>query len=81
MRNSVVSKSLTRPVAAERRVVLQKPMSAAVRQSLRKKLDGVFEAAQTRLNADVSPDGLSKLDRFIREQVKPRIKIYGDMPH
>jgi len=56
-------------------------MSAAVRQSLRKKLDGVFEAAQTRLNADVSPDGLSKLDRFIREQVKPRIKIYGDMPH
>jgi hypothetical protein len=51
--------------------------SSAVSQRLRNRVDGIFHSADERIRAELSEDGLDRLDRFIREHVKQQIRVYG----
>jgi hypothetical protein len=42
--------------------------------------DSSLNAAQTNVGTALSAEGLTKLEAYLREHVKPRIKIYGAVP-
>ena len=57
----------------------ERPTSATL-ASLQAQEESVLADARERAQRALSPIGLERLDRFVREQVKPRIKVYGAAP-
>lgn len=39
-----------------------------------------LDEARTRITKSLSPDGLARLDAYLKAQMKPHIVIYGDQP-
>ena len=66
-------------VAAER-LALGRAAPAAQAAALKQREDDVMDGARARVRTFLSPEGRQRLERYLREQVKPHIVIYGDLP-
>jgi hypothetical protein len=49
---------------------------ASARMALRQREEAVFDGANRRIRAFLSKEGWRRLDQFVREEVKPNIKVY-----
>jgi ATP-dependent exoDNAse (exonuclease V) alpha subunit len=56
------------------------PAAQALRASLRNLEEQVFQDVRARLQASLTQDGFGRLNDHIRDQIKPKIKIYGEVP-
>lgn len=56
------------------------PASRAVLATLRAQRDALLQNAHGRLQESLTPDGLTRLETYVHEHVKSRIKIYGQLP-
>jgi hypothetical protein len=56
------------------------PASRAAIMTLKQQRDAVLEGAHTRIHSTLSAEGVVRYETFLREHMKNRIKIFGDLP-
>jgi hypothetical protein len=61
-------------------VSLTSPTQASSLNSLKSHEQDIWEAARTRLENALSSEGATRLQKYIREDVKRHIVIYGSVP-
>lgn len=61
-----------------RKESIRRDAPATTRASIRQQEEAVFDGANKRIRSLLSKEGFLRLDRFVRKEVKPGIKVYTD---
>ena len=48
--------------------------------ALRLREDAVLDGAEARIKAFLTPAGRARLERHLRQQIKPHVVVFGDGP-